>query len=79
VQAKDAARPAKQRKAGLTRREILKVAGVVAAGATLPSLSGCRGGGPTATSGPRSCAASGRNSVAVSGASAPKGSGTFTS
>ncbi len=50
MQTRDADHPANLRKAGLTRREILKLSGMAAAGATLPSLSGCRGGGPAGVS-----------------------------
>lgn len=35
---------------GLSRREILKLSGVALAGATLPSIEGCKGGGPAAIS-----------------------------
>ncbi len=35
---------------GLSRREILKLSGFVMAGAALPPLAGCKGGGPAATS-----------------------------
>ncbi len=37
-------------KSGLSRREILKLSGVALAGAALPPMAGCKGGGPAATS-----------------------------
>ncbi len=37
-------------KSGLSRRDILKLSGVALAGATLPPVAGCKGGGPAATS-----------------------------
>jgi len=37
-------------KSGLSRRDILKLSGVALAGAALPPMAGCKGGGPAATS-----------------------------
>ena len=37
-------------KSRLSRREMMKLSGVALAGASIPSLAGCKGGGPAATS-----------------------------